>query len=79
MKVEKGGVQCNKYDGYCAKQWIIIWTFFSMVFFMKDDMNDKMFHGTSKTLIPFNGVLNWDGVLKLGGRLKGDHATHFWG
>jgi hypothetical protein len=24
-------------------------------------------------------VLNWDGVLKLGGRLKGDHATHFWG
>jgi hypothetical protein len=48
-----------------------------MVFFMKDDMNDKMFHGTSKTLIPFNGVLNWDGVLKLGGRLKGDHATHF--
>jgi len=46
---------------------------------MKDDMNDKMFHGTSKTLIPFNGVLNCDGVLKLGGRLKGDHATHFWG
>jgi hypothetical protein len=24
------------------------------------------------------GVVNWDGVLKLGGKLEGDHATHFW-
>jgi hypothetical protein len=24
-------------------------------------------------------VVNWDGVLKLGGKPKGDHATHIWG
>jgi hypothetical protein len=23
-------------------------------------------------------VVNWDGVLKLGGRLEGDHVTHLW-
>jgi hypothetical protein len=23
-------------------------------------------------------VVNWDGVLKSGGRLEGDHATHLW-
>jgi hypothetical protein len=23
-------------------------------------------------------VVNWDGVLEFGGKLKGDHATHFW-
>ncbi len=39
-------------------------------------MNDEMSNGISKTLIPSNGVINWDGVLKLGGRPKGDHATH---
>jgi hypothetical protein len=43
---------------------------------MKDDVNDEMSNETSKTLIPFDGVVNWDGVLKLGGRLEGDHVTH---
>jgi hypothetical protein len=28
------------------------------VFFMKDDLNDEVFNGTPKILIPFNGVLN---------------------
>jgi hypothetical protein len=37
----------------------------------------KVPNGIPKTLIPSNGVVNWDGVLKSGGRLKGDHATHF--
>jgi hypothetical protein len=64
MKVEEIGVQRNKHDGYCAKQWIIIpkvtwtlpnlrrrstcWTSFSMVFFMKVDMNDEVLNGTPK-------------------------------
>jgi hypothetical protein len=26
-----------------------------------------------------DGVVNWDGVLKFGGRLEGDDVTHFWG
>ncbi len=43
---------------------------------MKDDVNDEVLNGTSKTLIPSDGVVNWDGVLKLGGRLEGDHVTH---
>jgi hypothetical protein len=29
------------------------------------------------TLIPSDGVVIWNGVLKYGGRLEGDHATHF--
>jgi hypothetical protein len=44
---------------------------------MKDDVNDEVPNGTPKTMIPSNGVVNWDGVLKLGDKLKGDHATHF--
>jgi hypothetical protein len=44
---------------------------------MKDDVNDEMPNGTPKTLIPSNGVVNLDGVLKLSSELKGDHATHF--
>jgi hypothetical protein len=47
-----------------------------MTFFMKDDVNDGVLTGTPKILIPFNGVINWDRVLKLGSRQKGDHATH---
>jgi hypothetical protein len=34
--------------------------------------------GTPKTLIPFEGVVNWDGVLKLNNRRKGNHVTHLW-
>jgi hypothetical protein len=44
---------------------------------MKDDLNDDVLNGTPKTLILFYGVLNWDVVLKSGGKLKGDHVTHF--
>jgi hypothetical protein len=43
---------------------------------MKEDVNDEVLNGTPKTLIPFDGVVNWDGVLKLNGRLEGDHVTH---
>jgi len=46
---------------------------------MKDDVNDEVPNGTPKILIPCNGVVNWDGVLKLSGKQKGDHATHFCG
>jgi hypothetical protein len=37
---------------------------------IKDDVNDEVPNGTLKILIPFYGVL------KLGGKPKGDHATH---
>jgi len=50
-----------------------------MVFWMKDDLNDEVPNGTPKNLIPFNGVLNWDGVSKSSGKPKRDHATHFLG
>jgi hypothetical protein len=46
---------------------------------MKDDVNDDVPNGTPKILIPSNGVVDWDGVLKLSGRPKGDHVTHLWG
>jgi len=90
MKVEDGGVHYNKYNGYCMKQWIKIpkvtwtspilgrrstcWTSFNKTSFMKDDVKDEVPNETSKTLIPFNGVLNKDGVSKLGNRLKGNHV-----
>ncbi len=32
-------------------------------------MNDEMPNGTPKILIIFNGVVNWDGVLKSSNRL----------
>jgi hypothetical protein len=44
---------------------------------MKDDLNDGVPNRTPKILIPFDVVVNWDGVLKLGGKLEGDHVTHF--
>jgi len=37
---------------------------------MKDD-------GTPRILILLNGVVDWDGVFKYGGRPEGDHAIHF--
>jgi hypothetical protein len=40
-------------------------------------VNDEVPNETPKILIPFNGVVNWDGVLKLGGRLEVNHVTHF--
>jgi hypothetical protein len=79
MKVE-GSVHRKKYDGHCTKQWAKIskatwtspilrkrsmcWTSFNMASLMKDDMNDGVPNGTPKSLIPFDGVVNWDGVLK---------------
>jgi hypothetical protein len=33
---------------------------------MKDDVKVKVPNKTSKILIPSNGVVNWDGVLKSG-------------
>jgi hypothetical protein len=47
------------------------------VFLIKDDVSDEVPNGILKILIPSNGMVNWDGVLKSGGRLEGDHATHF--
>jgi len=46
---------------------------------MKDDVKDEVPNGTPKTLIPFDGVLNKDGVSKLGDKLEGDHVAHFLG
>ncbi len=43
---------------------------------MKDDVNEEVPNGTPKTLIPFNEMVNWDGVSKLSDRLQGDHVTH---
>jgi hypothetical protein len=50
-----------------------------MAFFMKDDVNDEVPNGNPKILIHLYGVLNWEGVLKLGGKPKGGHVTHFNG
>jgi hypothetical protein len=44
---------------------------------MKYDVKVKVPNKTLKNLIPLDGVVNWDGMFKSGGRLKGDHATHF--
>jgi hypothetical protein len=44
---------------------------------MEDDVKIKLPNKTPKTLIPLDGLENWDGVLKSGGRLKGDHASNF--
>jgi hypothetical protein len=44
---------------------------------MKDDVKIKVPNGTFKTLIPLDVVVNWDGVLKFGGKPEHDHVTHF--
>jgi hypothetical protein len=44
---------------------------------MKDDVKITVPSGTLRILILLNKVVNWDGVLKSGGRLEGDHAMHF--
>jgi hypothetical protein len=43
---------------------------------MKDDVKFKVLNGISKSLIPSEGMVNWDGVLKFGDKPKGDHAMH---
>ncbi len=40
-------------------------------------MNNEVLNVTLNILIPFDGVINWDGLLKLGDMLKGDHVTLF--
>ncbi len=59
-----------------SKEKVDMWTSSSKAFFMKDDMKVKVSNGTPKTLIPLDGVVNLDGVLKSGGRPEGDHAMH---
>ncbi len=44
---------------------------------MRDDVKVEMPNRTPKTLIPFDGIINQDGVLKSSGKLEGDHAMHF--
>jgi hypothetical protein len=44
---------------------------------MKDDVNDEMPNGSPKFLFFFYEVVNWDGVLKSGNKLEGDHVAHF--
>jgi hypothetical protein len=44
---------------------------------MEDDVKIKVPNQTPKTLIPSDGLGNWDGVLKSGGRPEDDHAMHF--
>ncbi len=43
---------------------------------MKDDVNDEVPNEIHKTLIPYDGVVNQDVVLKSNNKLKGDHTTH---
>jgi hypothetical protein len=92
MKVEEEGVHHYKYEGHYMKQRIKIPTVtltspilgrrstcrtsFITTYLMYDDGNDEMSNGIPKTLIPSNGVVNWDGVLKSNDKLHGDHATH---
>ncbi len=59
-----------------SKEKINSQTSSNMAYFMKDDVNDEVFNGIPKILIPFDEVVNWDGVLKSSDSLKGDHATH---
>jgi len=95
VKVEDGSVHHKKYDGHCVKQWIkipkVIWTSRILMrrstcqtsscreSLMKDHVKVKVPNKTPKTFIPSNGVLKWDGVLKFGGKVEGDHAMHFLG
>jgi hypothetical protein len=46
-------------------------------YLMKDDVKITVPSKTQRILIPLYGVLNWDGMLKFGGRPEGDHVTHF--
>ncbi len=94
VKVEDGGVHHKKYNGRCTKQWIKIpkatwtspilgkrftcWTSFNKTSLVKDDLKVKVPNRTPKFFIPSDKMVNWDGVLKFGGRLEGEHVTHLW-
>jgi len=89
MKVGEGGVHHNRYDGHCMQQWVKIpkvtwtsfilgrnltcWTSFNMAFLIKDHVKGGVPNGIPKTPILC------DGVSKLGGKPKMDHATYLWG
>ncbi len=45
---------------------------------MNDDVNDEVPNGAPKILIPSNGIINWDGVLKSSNKPKGDRVTNFY-
>jgi hypothetical protein len=82
--MEDGGVHHKRYDGRCMKQQVKIakatWTSpilgkrstcrtsFYTTYFIKDDVKVIVPNKTPKTLIPSNGVVNWDGVLKFNGK-----------
>jgi hypothetical protein len=42
---------------------------------MKDNVNDEVPNGTPKIIIPSDGAINLDGVLKLNDKPKGEHVT----
>jgi len=43
---------------------------------MKDDVKITVFSETPRILIPLDGVVNYDEVLKSDDKPKGDHAMH---
>jgi hypothetical protein len=45
-------------------------------FLMKDDVKIMVLNETPRILIPLDGVVNYDGVLKSDGKPKGDHVMH---
>ncbi len=46
---------------------------------MKENVNDEVLNRIPKNVIPLDGVIYSDGVLKPGSKTKGNHATHLWG
>ncbi len=49
------------------------------IFDGKCEYHDEVPNGTPKALIPFDGVVNQDKVLKSNAKPKGDYVTHFKG
>jgi hypothetical protein len=64
----------TSYDSMCN---LISNILHNLVDYQQDDVKDEIPNGTPKTLIPYDGVLNKDGVSKLGSKPKGDHVAHF--
>jgi hypothetical protein len=49
-----------------------------MASLMKDDVNDEVPSGIPKLLIPFDGVVNWDGMLNQGIGYKVTMLHIYW-
>jgi hypothetical protein len=95
MKVEDRGVHHKKYDGYCMKQRVKnskghlnithfrekvhMLSIFCKASLMKNDVKVKLPKKIPNILIPSDGVVNWDGVLKSSGKPESNHAKHFLG